>query len=632
MNSSPVARQLRRSRRTLPALFGLSLLAAGSVALAPAATNVLLWDTLAPVSGSSNLASRVEWKVVPTDLFTLEADPPKARSDPGYSGRDYAFKGDAVVENQRLVALFSSALGRVVFYAKTEAQSGAEPASTGSLGRKFAEFAPLPSSSSSAGGGPSVRLQQCVVVRNACDEVRIDALFSSSGSADVAASFVFGRDEIVAVKPDAKMKEVRLGCPMEFGIVPGFLADDWMVSAGQFPETNRVWLPPENMLVGLLPGEDAMLVMTWPKGEQQVRLDFGAEQEDRRVVDGITFAPAGQSFYLAALTAPGIWHREALQPTHLEKDVESSWQRPFPGKWTTQLSEEDLNTTFAFRTTKGETWRGVPGSYRYPVWFDGETAFFHLSKKVPPKDEAIIYFLEGRDTPLGVRTPFDVLQATLGRPFSEALLDFPGRKLRTHHRRGGDGVHRACTCGCTDAIKFIFEGGQEVTRKTEIEGALGDMNYFVDCHVERIGEYRRFADDLIQFLHARGQKSPELKPFLESLEQIAQQIPQEYTVQKENMKSKAYADDLTRQTLALTSRRSTNNLPAFLDLLKAWRGMGGSQDYVVAQYHRLARRLFQEAAAGCATEPEAVGTALEVRARCRQVLRNPDGYEIWPEL
>src|SRR5436190_18956675 len=170
MNSSPVAEQLRRSRRMLPALFGLSLLAKGSVALAPAATSVLLWDTLAPLSGGSNLASRAEWKVVPNDLFTLEADPPKARSDPGYAGRDYAFKGDAVVENQRLVAIFSSALGRVVFYAKTEAQSAPEPASTGSLGRKFAEFAPLPSSSSSSSGSgsPSVRLRQCVVVRNAC--------------------------------------------------------------------------------------------------------------------------------------------------------------------------------------------------------------------------------------------------------------------------------------------------------------------------------------------------------------------------------------------------------------------------------------------------------------------------------
>jgi hypothetical protein len=66
-----------------------------------------------------------------------------------------------------------------------------------------------------------------------------------------------------------------------------------------------------------------------------------------------------------------------------------------------------------------------------------------------------------------------------------------------------------------------------------------------------------------------------------------------------------------------------------MDLLKAWRAMGGAQDYVVAQCHVITRKLFQEAGYGAATEPKALAVAQEVRARCRQVLRNPDGYEIW---
>ena len=35
----------------------------------------------------------------------------------------------------------------------------------------------------------------------------------------------------------------------------------------------------------------------------------------------------------------------------------------------------------------------------YPAWFDGEKSFYHLSKKVPPKGESLIYCLEPRDTP-----------------------------------------------------------------------------------------------------------------------------------------------------------------------------------------------------------------------------------------
>jgi hypothetical protein len=155
------------------------------------------------------------------------------------------------------------------------------------------------------------------------------------------------------------------------------------------------------------------------------------------------------------------------------------------------------------------------------------------------------------------------------------------------------------------------------------------MTFFVERHVERIEEYRRFASDMIQFLQAKGTASPELKPFLASLEQTVQQIPQEYSVQKENMKSPEHMAELTRQTMALTASKNTNNLTSYMELLKAWRAMGGAQDYVVAQCHTITRRLFQEAGYGCVNNAKAVPVAQEVRARCRQVLRNPDGYEIW---
>jgi hypothetical protein len=59
--------------------------------------------------------------------------------------------------------------------------------------------------------------------------------------------------------------------------------------------------------------------------------------------------------------------------------------------------------------------------------------------------------------------------------------------------------------------------------------------------------------------------------------------------------------------------------------------MGGAQDYVVAQCHTITRKLFQEAGYGCANDVNAAAVAQEVRARCRQVLRNPDGYEIWAD-
>jgi hypothetical protein len=559
---------------------------------------------------------------VPSELFALEADPPKAASDPGYYGREYSFKGDAVVENHNLAAVFWSAKGRVVLYSKADTNGGASPGSNG-FGEKLWEFVPLQSKTRSG------KITRCEVLRNAADEVLIAVTISVNGAADASVVFAFGKNEIVEIKPAEKMNGISLLSPIEYGMVPGFVGDDLIFSPADYPSNTVLSLPAQNVFVGLLNDEANELVMTWPKGKQQLKLNLADDPQGRRVIESLDLDNDGQSIYLAALSAPGIWHREELKPTYLEKDVALTWKKPFAARWKTQLTEAGVRTTFAFREAKGTVWRGVPGSYNYPVWFDGENTFYHLSKKVPPKGESLIYFLEGQGTPLSISTPVDIMKATLGRQMCEPILDAAGQKLRTHHRRGGDGVHRACTCGCTEAIQAVFEKSLEVAKKNDIKEALSDMNFFVECHVERIEEYRRFATDMIQFLRAKQTAAPELKPFLESLEQIVQQIPQEYDVQKENMKSPDHASELTRQTLALTASKSTNNLPAYMDLLKAWRAMGGAQDYVVAQCHMITRKLFQEAGYGCANDPKAVPVAQEVRARCQQVLRNPDGYEIW---
>src|SRR5882724_8610980 len=87
---------------------------------AQAATNVVIWDTSSPFADTFNVANRAGWIPVPRDIVAMEADPPKASSDPGYYGREYSFKGDAVVENRRLTAVFWSATGRLVIYSKTD--------------------------------------------------------------------------------------------------------------------------------------------------------------------------------------------------------------------------------------------------------------------------------------------------------------------------------------------------------------------------------------------------------------------------------------------------------------------------------------------------------------------------------
>jgi hypothetical protein len=599
---------------------------AAIVQAAQAAPSVALWDTSAPLSEAFTTADRATWKAVPRDLLDLEADPPTAKSDPGFYGREYTFKGDAVVETRSLTALFWSAKGRVVFYARgATGVSGGGTQDNPLMGTKRVEVYPLGATTK------PMTIRRVSVLHNTGDELAVEAGFSAEGALEVTEVFVFDRSQVVEIKPAGNSKRIGISGEIAFGIVPSFVGDDLIYSAADYPEAKTLSIPSESFFIGLLKGEQNELVMTWPKGKQQVTLRPGIQPSEERLMDSVEFANDGQSLYLAMLSAPGIWHKEALKPDYLEKDVTIQWKKPFAAKWKTQLGEAGVKTTFTFRTAKQEVWRGVPGSYTYPVWFDGEAVCYHLGKKVPPQGNSLIYSLEAQDTPASISTPADILKATLGRQASDTILDLAGRKLNTHHRRGGEGVRRACTCGCTEAIQKVFEQREEVAKQDYIAGAVDDMIYFVHQHVERIEHYRAFVDDLIPFLQASATASPDLKPYVENLEQIARQIPEECSAQRENMKSLAHADDLARQTLALARKSDTNNLKAYMELLGAWREMGGAQDYVVARCHEIVRNLCQQAGYGCVSQPKAVALAEEVRARCRACLGNPDGYEIWAD-
>jgi len=290
-----------------------------------------------------------------------------------------------------------------------------------------------------------------------------------------------------------------------------------------------------------------------------------------------------------------------------------------------------VRTTYTFKESKSNIWRGVIGHYTYPVWFSSDNASYNLSKKIPPKGQSVIYFLERKDTPASVLSPVDIMKATLGRQTCDAILDLPGRKLRTHHRRGGEGVRRACTCGCTEAIQAVFDAGQEVQKKEYVEEAVDDMVFFVTQHMKRIGEYQEFASEMMEFLNQTQKSAADLKPYLDRMEAVVQEIPQEYSRQQELIMNLQYVGELTQQTKALTLKKEPGNLKAYEELSMKWRRMGGAQDDLVAQCHRIVRKLFQEAGYGGVSSPKAVEITRQIRARCREFLRNADGYEIWAD-
>ncbi len=162
-------------RRTL--LIGLLLITAAisGESRTAAAADLVLWDTMSAVG--DDLDTRANWKAVPTDLFALEKNPPKASSDPGYYGREYAFKGDAVIENEKLLALFSSVKGNMVLYTKTTGTG-----TGGAVSRtKISEITPL---QEKPGG-----VTHFGIVRNAGGEVVLEVSKGDTASGESSATF-----------------------------------------------------------------------------------------------------------------------------------------------------------------------------------------------------------------------------------------------------------------------------------------------------------------------------------------------------------------------------------------------------------------------------------------------------------
>jgi len=305
-----------------------------------------IWDTQSPFADQVDLRDRTNWKVVPSNLLTLEANPSAAVSDPSYYGKEYSFKGDAVVENEYLTAVFQSKKGKVAAYSRAD-----------SNGKKV-EFFP-----SQLKGKPA-SITQCRILQNTGDEASLEVSFSAEGAKDnFSAVLSFGGKRIIEIKPAENTKGISLLSPIEYCVAPAFIGDDLIFSPKEYPSATTLHIPSDNLFLGLLKGRNDMLVVTWPKGNQRIRLALNSKKQEPRLVESVDIDNDGKSVYLALLNAPGIWHKEQLKPSYLEKDVAVDWKRPFPAKWKTQLAEAGVKTTYKFRESKDKIWRAIVGRY-----------------------------------------------------------------------------------------------------------------------------------------------------------------------------------------------------------------------------------------------------------------------------
>ncbi len=584
----------------LLALFVLSWVASSVNAIASQPkdsrkiTNIQIWDTLSPFLNQIDVRDKADWRIVPAG-----------------TGREYRSKGDIVLENKYLTAVFLSKTGKVVIYSES--------------GKKRVELIPLQLR------GKIANITSCKVFWDTDDKATVEAHFSAKGMDKTSSAvFSFSNKEIIEIKPAENMSGISLLSPMELAIVPSFIGDDLIFDPGDHSSVKMLHIPSENLFLGLLRGEDGMLVITWPEGKQEMRLVLDNKVRRGRLFESLDFENDGKSLHLAVLDAPGIWHKEKLKRPYLEKDVAIDWKRPFPAKWITQLYEDGVKTTFRFRESrKKRLWRGGVGSYHYPVWFNGKNAFYHLSKKIPPEGESLVYFLERSNTPASVSTPVDIMKQTLDDRTYESILDSEGRKVQVACRPNR--VVGGATCGVTDKFKPVFKAGEETEKKEYIGAGIEDMMSHLTILTERANAYQDFAHEMMEFLALTKKDEPELGQFLDEMEDITREITAAYDHAKENIKDLEYAQKPGKETERLAARRNSDNFAAFMKLKGKWTGMGGALEALNRKLHTIARKLSQEAGYSCVEQRGAVKVAEEIRRRTREFLRTPNEYEIWSD-
>jgi hypothetical protein len=428
---------------------------------------------------------------------------------------------------------------------------------------------------------------------------------------------------------------------ISFGIVPSPPLEDLIYDAQKYPSASHLYLPSENLFLGLLKGEDRIFFCAWPDGNQRVRLLLEDGEKKEKLIEAVEIQLDGKSVYLRSISAPGIWHKEELLPTYLGKDVEIDWKKPFPAKWKTQLLEGEIETTFPFITQKDRIWRPNFGFYEYPVWFEGEKAFFTFGKKVPPSEQALIYALEEyKDAPV------DFARARLGS--ISTIKPKPGLR---RYPLDNVGIQN---CDGRAWVKWIFKVDYQTREKEFLQEVMSDFLYSINVDKGRLDEYEAFIPRMKKKIDSwispreigcrtslshrstplisRGEKekdNPELELFLSQMKEKVEELEREYWDKMDKLPASEHLQEETEAINQLKTLIEEEGLEFYpeacylLDKIQLWSLI----ESVPGRVGGLLRELSQQAGYACAQNADVVKYAEEIRRDIREFIITGETHE-----
>ncbi len=382
-------------------------------------------------------------------------------------------------------------------------------------------------------------------------------------------------------------------------------------------------------MLGLLDGENTIVMSVWPAADQDATLALAGAKQDRRI-GAMEIGFHGKSVYVAVLHAPGIWHEHRLLEPYADRDIALGWNRPYSAKWRANFCCQRRNDSWDFKDAKATEWMYLYEEIIWPCWFEGQSGLVRLSRRFLDVKGAMEFVLvypadRKKDTPLAVFTPVDIMRNTLGVGPCEYVLDregLQGRSANKGRKNFGRGV-----CDTTTPIEYLFIEGLETRESALIGHLLDDIQADISAIHSRVLEFRRFGKELGELAAALPRESATATQLRDEAEKVSKEMESLYQEKLPIIKNPARAGQVGRRIGELAWQSDPENLGQCKTLTYELRDIAGTQHHMVGDYRVMVKRLRQQAGIQGTADRSTAKLAEQIRKLGGQVLRNKYSVE-----
>lgn len=540
------------------------------------------WDAKKELSPNFDWSARDQWSLV--------------------DGPERTFAGTPVIQGRHVVGAVRKSDGGLAIYAVQDGRL-----------KQRCVVVPSPAIASPKSTVVSEKERTGIRVSSAAGDRSYIAWFTAKGLVTIEATQV----------PQFQVRD----CHLRYGLLPSFAGTDICYAPQKMSADSEFRIPSTQWFVGLVDGNESMLVSVWESDSQAVSLGLSGTGENR-LIDSLSIATDKHGFSFSLVEHADLWHREPLNEDWLGEYVPIKWERPFPARWMSRFfvspggepsfGNPYMEYAFPIASAKTRMWGVWFESWNhYPFYFDGPRTVFHFEKTFIPVGEALIYFLEPAAADLF--SPCEIVAQALGREKADALFDFDANRLRKLKYSTPDQfLLDRPVCATTTRLSKL-KSGEKPTIGVDLATHLFE---FIREIRGRVDQYGTFFTRMKDYLAGEKKAHPELQDYIPELEGMV-------------TTAQAQSEEIYATPLSAVEKK----IDAMKKLLLEGKGDGfdcgnldvrgtaGSQDDICRRYNRLVMRLSQTAAAKCGDSPQKALIAKYIWDQSRAVLRQPTRWE-----